>query len=266
MTVDEFLTRHVDGFLLDDLETMAALPVDAARGALGVPMVLTVFAGCELLGGLLAPGNCRTAFVTYWVDRLYPGADRAGADALYRLVRDGVGHAFVATPGLRVTRCRDARHLTYDGDVYIIDALTLHDDFRASYAAVRGEMVERGQPALFELIAWYESVSGELFRHLPAVPDPALATAVTAAPPRASRSPPRPRAPRRSRHSRCSSPPTNRPRRRRSSSIRRWVRWRSRGVSTGLRRDAAGPLAVVRSRHRRHRRARRRRTSKPDVA
>jgi hypothetical protein len=181
MTVDQFLTRHVDGFLLDDLETMAALPAEGGTGALGVPMVLTVFAGCELLGGLLSPGNCRTAFVTYWVDRLYPGAERAGAEALYRLVRDGVGHAFIATPGLRVTRCRDARHLTRDGDAFIIDALTLHDDFRASYAAVRREMVERGQPALFELIAWYENVSGELFRHLPGVPDPVLATAVTAA-------------------------------------------------------------------------------------
>jgi hypothetical protein len=181
MTVDEFLTRHVDGFLLDDLETMAALPADCGRGALGVPMVLTVFADCELLGGLLSPGNCRTAFVSYWVDRLYPGADRAGAEALYRLVRDGVGHAFIATPGLRVTRARDPRHLTYDGDLYIIDALTLHDDFRASYAAVRAEIVERGQPALFELIAWYENVNGELFRHLPGVPDPAVATAVTAA-------------------------------------------------------------------------------------
>jgi hypothetical protein len=181
MTVDEFLTRHLDGFLLDDLETMAALPADGERGTLGVPMVLNVFAGCELLGGLLSPGTCRTAFVTYWVDRLYPGADRAGAEALYRLVRDGVGHAFIATPGLRVTRSRDPRHLTHDGDIYIIDALTLHDDFRASYATVRREMVERGQPALFELIAWYENVSGELFRHLPGIPDPAVATAVTAA-------------------------------------------------------------------------------------
>jgi hypothetical protein len=181
MTVDEFLTRHVDRFLLDDLETMAGLPADTGPGTLGVPMVLTVFAGCELLGGMLSPGTKRTAFVSYWVERLYPGADRAGAEALYRLVRDGVGHAFIATPGLRVTRTRDERHLTRDGDAFIVDALTLHDDFRASYASVRREMVERGQPALFELIAWYENVSGELFRHLPGVPDPAIAAAAMAA-------------------------------------------------------------------------------------
>jgi hypothetical protein len=181
MTVDEFLTRHVDRFLLDDLETMAAMPADSGPGTLGVPMVLTVFAGCELLGGMLAAGTKRTAFVSYWVERLYPGADRAGAEALYRLVHDGVGHAFIATPGLRVTRCRDERHLTRDGDAFVIDALTLHDDFRASYALVRREMVDRGQPALFELIAWYENVSGELFRHLPSVPDPAVAAVAMAA-------------------------------------------------------------------------------------
>jgi hypothetical protein len=181
MTVDEFLTRHVDRFLLDDLETMAGLPADIGPGTLGVPMVLTVFAGCELLGGILSAGTKRTAFVTYWVERLYPGADRAGAEALYRLVHDGVGHAFIATPGLRVTRTRDERHLTRDGDAFVIDALTLHDDFRASYALVRREMVERGQPALFELIAWHENVSSELFRHLPGVPDPAIAAAAIAA-------------------------------------------------------------------------------------
>lgn len=181
MTVDEFLTRHVDRFLLDDLETMAGLPADTGPGTLGVPMVLTVFAGCELLGGMLSSGTKRTAFVSYWVERLYPGADRAGAEALYRLVRDGVGHAFIATPGLRVTRTRDERHLTRDGDAFVIDALTLHDDFRASDALVRREMVERGQPALFELIAWYENVSGELFRHLPGVPDPAIAAAAVIA-------------------------------------------------------------------------------------
>jgi hypothetical protein len=180
MTVDEFLTRHVDRFLLDDLETMAGLPADIGPGTLGVPMVLTVFAGCELLGGILSAGTKRTAFVTYWVERLYPGADRAGAEALYRLVHDGVGHAFIATPGLRVTRTRDERHLTRDGDAFVIDALTLHDDFRASYALVRREMVERGQPALFELIAWHENVSSELFRHLPGVPDPAIAAAAIA--------------------------------------------------------------------------------------
>ncbi len=181
MTVDEFLTRHVDRFLLDDLETMAAMPADTGPGSLGVPMVLTVFAGCELLGGMLSSGTKRSAFVSYWVERLYPGADRAGAEALYRMVRDGVGHAFIATPGLRVTRSRDERHLTRDGDAYVIDALSLHDDFRASYSAVRQEMVERGQPALFELIAWYENASGELFRHLPAAPEPAVAAAVIAA-------------------------------------------------------------------------------------
>jgi hypothetical protein len=180
MTVDDFLTRHVDHFVLDDLETMAAMPADTGPGSLGAPMVLTVFAGCELLGGMLSSGTKRTAFVSYWVERLYPGADRAGAEALYRLVRDGVGHAFIATPGLRVTRCRDERHLTRDGDIFVIDALTLHDDFRASYALVRREMVERGQPALFELIAWHENASGELFRHLPGVPGPAIAAAAIA--------------------------------------------------------------------------------------
>jgi len=47
-----FLEKFVEGYLLSDLKTMAEIPAKDGPGNLGYPMVLAVFAGCELLGAL----------------------------------------------------------------------------------------------------------------------------------------------------------------------------------------------------------------------
>ena len=168
MTVNEFLARHVDGQILGDLEAMATLAASGGQGGVGYPIVMTVFSGCELLGRLMVPGNTRAAFVAYWVEHLYPGTDRAGAEALYRLVRSGTGPGFVAMPGIQVTTCRSQDHLSTADGAFVIDALTLHDDFRASYTRARGNLVAQGEPALLELLSWLETEHAELVRRLPA--------------------------------------------------------------------------------------------------
>ena len=168
MTVNEFLARHVDGQILGDLEAMATLAASGGQGEVGYPIVMTVFSGCELLGRLMVPGNTRAAFVAYWVEHLYPGTDRAGAEALYRLVRSGTGPGFVAMPGIQVTTCRSQDHLSMADGAFVIDALTLHDDFRASYTRARGNLVAQGEPALLELLSWLETEHAELVRRLPA--------------------------------------------------------------------------------------------------
>ena len=178
MTVNEFLARHVDGQILADLEAMATLAASGGPGGVGYPIVMTVFSGCELLGRLMVPGNTRAAFVAYWVEHLYPGTDRAGAEALYRLVRSGTGPGFVAMPGIRVTTCRSQDHPSTAEGAFVIDALTLHDDFRASYARARENLVAQGEPALLELLSWLETEHAELVRRLPAR-EPAEASSET---------------------------------------------------------------------------------------
>ena len=145
MTVNEFLVRHVDEQILGDLEAMATLAATGKQGEVGYPIVMTVFSGCELLGRLMVPGNTRAAFVSYWVEHLYPGTDRAGAEALYRLVRSGAGPGFVAMPGIRVTTSRSQDHLSMADGAFVIDALTLDDDFRASYTAGAGRSGRAGR-------------------------------------------------------------------------------------------------------------------------
>jgi hypothetical protein len=175
MTVNEFLVRHVDEQILGDLEAMATLAATGKQGELGYPIVMTVFSGCELLGRMMVPGNTRAAFVAYWVEHLYPGTDRAGAEALYRLVRSGTGPGFVAMPGIRVTTSRSHDHLSMADGAFVIDALTLHDDFRASYTRARGDLVAQGEPGLLDLLSWLEGEHAELIRRLP-VREPAEAS------------------------------------------------------------------------------------------
>ena len=146
---------------------MATLAATGKQGEVGYPIVMTVFSGCELLGRLMVPGNTRAAFVAYWVEHLYPGTDRAGAEALYRLVRSGTGPGFVAMPGIRVTTSRSQDHLSMADGAFVIDALTLHDDFRASYTRARGDLVAQGEPGLLDLLSWLEGEHAELIRRLP---------------------------------------------------------------------------------------------------
>jgi hypothetical protein len=56
MTLDDFLSRFVEGYLFEDLRSMAAirLPEGVLYGAAGYPMVMTALSGVELLGMLTA--------------------------------------------------------------------------------------------------------------------------------------------------------------------------------------------------------------------
>ena len=75
MTIEEFFTQFVDGYLLNDLKSMAAVTVPEGQtsGGVGYPMVSTTLAGMELLGELLMPntdafdGNKgNDYFLNYW--------------------------------------------------------------------------------------------------------------------------------------------------------------------------------------------------------
>jgi hypothetical protein len=73
MTLDEFLERFVEGYLFEDLCSMAAIKLsDGQRyGAVGYPMVMTTLAGVELLGILTAtkrfhPNEGDDRFREFW--------------------------------------------------------------------------------------------------------------------------------------------------------------------------------------------------------
>ncbi|HEX7668381.1 MAG TPA: hypothetical protein VF395_02300, partial [Polyangiaceae bacterium] len=142
--LDEFLLRNVEGYLFDDLETLKNAPQPEGRvgGAVVYPLLVTTFAGIELLGGLVGTNKYAShadpaRFEYFWRTYLYPGdAVRAAAGkVLYKLARHGLAHAFVVKGNLLVGKGgRSERHLTRGpGDELYVDAALLAADLRAAY-------------------------------------------------------------------------------------------------------------------------------------
>lgn len=143
MTADDFFAKVVEGYLFGDLESMAECdgPSDSPYGAVGYPMVATLCAGMELLGGLLMPDGheFRTRegdvyFLNYWDNYLsVTWPDAAGQGRLmYQLVRHGIAHAAFAKPGIfvNVTSNRAVSRGEYE---LVIGSRALHRAFRTSY-------------------------------------------------------------------------------------------------------------------------------------
>src|SRR5687768_3966764 len=98
MKLDKFLNTYVDGYLLADLQAMGGCQLTGRNaGALGYPMVITTFAGIELLGTIsfdsetLIRGDGAGAqhFRFFWKNWLYPSEPERSrlADAVYQLTR-----------------------------------------------------------------------------------------------------------------------------------------------------------------------------------
>ncbi|MFH1862216.1 MAG: hypothetical protein ABH878_05325 [bacterium] len=138
-----FLQHNVEGYLFEDLKTLKAASITPGKtaGAVGYPLVMTAFAGIELLGALVStqefnPSHGAEYFTAYWSQYLYD-TDPARKDAgnvLYKLVRHGLAHVFVTKGDIGVAKGAPSRHLMRDDDGCVwIDANQLAEDLMSSY-------------------------------------------------------------------------------------------------------------------------------------
>jgi len=151
-----FLKRNVDEYLLADLESLIRLNPAPGRtaGAAGYPLLVSTFAGIELLGGLVSSSPFdRNAgakrFAEFWIDYMYRGnANRAAAGpVLYQLARHGLAHAFVVKGNLEVVKGEPRLHLVTTGKGAIsVDAVQLAIDFRTAYESQVKPNVISGTP------------------------------------------------------------------------------------------------------------------------
>jgi hypothetical protein len=134
--LEAFLRHNVEGYLFGDLREMQKIEV-------GYPLLMTTFAGIELMGALLSSNpfqaHSRGAdyFKSYWKGYLYPNltdSEMIGG-VLYQLMRHGIAHGFVLKGPIGVVRNEPVIHLRRDtsGIIYV-DAVRLADDFMASYS------------------------------------------------------------------------------------------------------------------------------------
>jgi hypothetical protein len=192
MKIDDFLRRHVEGYLFKDLDAMSAISLKPgeAYGAVGYPMVSTALAGIELLGGLISPRafNAKHGaeyFRNFWEGPLYGRhSDRKPlSNAIYQLARHGLAHVFVAKPRICVQKlANNPNHLLRDpaGDL-IIDSIVLAEDLKAAYLSeVKPQLStphrNTMQTRLGEMIAQYSAQSNELNTIISRVPPVFLIT------------------------------------------------------------------------------------------
>lgn len=156
MTIEEFLTKHIEGYLLCDLEKMAEIKLEPPEtyGAVGYPMIATVLSGIELLGGILSINSFdknggNEYFDNYWKNYLSKSCSRYEVEnlaPLFRnLVRHGLAHTFLAKPGILVTKDASDTHLQIDTQrqELSIDSVEFYRDFKKSYT-------EQVRPIVFE--------------------------------------------------------------------------------------------------------------------
>jgi hypothetical protein len=138
-----FLQKNVEGYLFEDLRTMkAASPAPSKQeGAVGYPLLMSAFAGIELLGALLSPtefdkDNGSHYFSSFWKDYLYSGdpCRAAAGNTLYKLARHGLAHVYVTKGDISVCKGDPTMHLVraLDGSI-CVDAAQLADDLEHCY-------------------------------------------------------------------------------------------------------------------------------------
>jgi len=160
INLEEFLDQYVDGYLLEDLKSMASINTGGV-GSVGYPMLMTIVSGCELLGGLLTGKKKEAAFTAYWTDVLYPPRESRRAqmgEHIYIVARHGLAHLSLAKPGIGVSKGYPHLHLTRPDDDFCIDVALLHRDFRSSYLErARPKLLTDGAPGLKNLAEDFKS-------------------------------------------------------------------------------------------------------------
>ena len=130
----DFLEQNVEGYLFNDLREMQAVPV-------AYPLLMTTFAGVELLGALLSTSEFKAFnkgheyFDSYWSNYLCPMLPnrKSIGEQLYQLVRHGVAHAFVIKGPIAVGRNPEDPHLAIHDGVLYLNAVKMAEEFIISY-------------------------------------------------------------------------------------------------------------------------------------
>src|SRR5262245_20741877 len=122
MSLEQYLKHFIEGYLFEDLRSMAAVKLAPTRkyGGVGYPMVMSTLAGIEVLGVLTSDkeftgwkGN--KSFRDFWRDYLYPHRPERQdiGGAIYELVRHGLVHSYITKPSFTVTKCNHSAHMCW---------------------------------------------------------------------------------------------------------------------------------------------------------
>ncbi len=192
MTIKQFLTRHVEGYLFKDLRTISRIKLRKGQkvGGVGYPFVASILAGMELLGGLVSnssfdmnPSAGNTYFEDYWNNYFSKHSQRYArySSAFRKLVRHGIAHTYLTKTGIWIIRGEPSAHLSifvHSGNHYlVIDVMEFFNDFVDSYNLLVRPIVWNGitsgnvskgsmQDRLNEMVTAYENQSNSELSNL----------------------------------------------------------------------------------------------------
>jgi hypothetical protein len=139
LSLDDFLAKYVDSYLLRDLERFSDLGDSPGPGLCLFPQLQTIITGCEMLGRI--GSGCRDADAFNWfLQKMRPrGISDEDGREFYGKVRNGVMHTWLANVPLDVHRDRAyaPAHLTVSANGHIVIELhTFHQEFKAGVTRV----------------------------------------------------------------------------------------------------------------------------------
>jgi hypothetical protein len=192
--LETFLSNNLEGYLFEDIETLkGAVPRDGMTcGAAGYPLLMTVFAGIELLGSLVSASTFdkdkgANRFDEFWQNYLYTGdsSRQAAGRVLYKLARHGLAHAFLVKGDLDVYKGAPYMHLTRSASGTVsVDAVELATDLRSTYESKIKPVAIPGSPLFNTMSTRLAEMEAEYARQaskvMPSLMLPAPLTSTTA--------------------------------------------------------------------------------------
>lgn len=155
MEIKEFLDRHIDGYLIHDLQRMSEIKeFENGYGACGYPMLMSILSGVELIGILNHPteinaelfrSNSRIFFENGWVVLFGKNAkySEESTRKIFRdLIRNGLAHMYLSKPNVGVTKSHPEAHLQSENGIFFVHPTEFFNDFIKAYGEIKPDMLK----------------------------------------------------------------------------------------------------------------------------
>lgn len=154
-TIKEFLDKHIDGYLICDIQRMSEIKAfENGYGACGYPMLMSILSGVELIGILnysteisakLFRSNSRTFFENGWTVLFSKNAKYSGESTckIFRdLIRNGLAHMYLSKPNIGITKSHPEAHLQFEGNMFFVHPNELFNDFIKAYEKIKPDILK----------------------------------------------------------------------------------------------------------------------------
>lgn len=176
MNVQEFFTKHIEGYLFGDLESLERCEADkkTGYGGCGYPKLQTIISGMELLGLLLPEGEIKEGkkhekhFLNFWNNYLTKFDERYKNKGffIYNLVRHGLAHNYTTKYGIYIGSEKDfsVEHFWFsiEHQQFFIDPDKFKEDFYKCYKERVSPLIYNASAGNTDLITINEKLTNML--------------------------------------------------------------------------------------------------------